>query len=274
MTDSASSLRNSPLSIRMHEACVPTAWANRAATTEESTPPDKPADHPPLPTRLRIASMLSRAKSPSFHVPVATANRSEKIAEDLRPQRRVRHLGMKLQAVDRQPAVLHRGKGQVSVAASGRKSSETAVTWSPWLIHTWISGGRPANSSSRVVQPALGPAVLPRRALPRGRPGPRTPTASRSRCPARACRAGKCPDRTSAPPPHRRSTARRRESIPAGPTRGLRGRNVVADDLAIDLLLANPPGDQLRILGAEIQHQDLLVRDLRHAALPGENPAL
>ena len=52
MTDSASSFRNSPLSMRMHEACVPTAWANKAATTAESTPPDSPQITRPWPTRL------------------------------------------------------------------------------------------------------------------------------------------------------------------------------------------------------------------------------
>ena len=55
--------------MRMQEAWVPTAWASRAATTEESTPPDRPQITRPSPTRLRMASMLSRAKSPSFHVP-------------------------------------------------------------------------------------------------------------------------------------------------------------------------------------------------------------
>ena len=39
----------------------------------------------------------------------ATAHRLEEVAEDLRALRRVRHLGMKLQTVERQPPVLHRG---------------------------------------------------------------------------------------------------------------------------------------------------------------------
>src|SRR6185437_9383875 len=39
------------------------------------------------------------------------------------------------------------------------------------------------------------------------------------------------------------------------------GRNIVPDDLAIDVLLAHPPGDQLRILGAEIENEHLFVGD-------------
>ena len=39
------------------------------------------------------------------------------------------------------------------------------------------------------------------------------------------------------------------------------GRDVVPHDLAIDVLLANPAGDQLGVLRAEIQDQDFLVGD-------------
>ena len=120
----------------MHETCVPTASASKAATTEESTPPESPQITRPLPTRL--ADGLDRLAGEIADLPRARAlaDRLEEVAQDLLPQRRVRHLGMKLQAVDRQPAVLHRGEGQVSVAASGWKSAETCETWSPWLIQT------------------------------------------------------------------------------------------------------------------------------------------
>ena len=49
------------------------------------------------------------------------------------------------------------------------------------------------------------------------------------------------------------------------------GRDVVPDDLAVDVLLPHPPGDQLGVLRAEIQHQHLFVGKLRHSGLPGEN---
>ena len=111
MTDSSSSLRSRPLSTRMQESCGPMAWASSAATTDESTPPESPQITRSSPTRRRTASTVSRAKSPSFHVPRAAADRLEEVAEDLRALRRVRHLGMELQAVDRQLPMLHRGEG-------------------------------------------------------------------------------------------------------------------------------------------------------------------
>ena len=53
-----------------------------------------------------------------------------------------------------------------------------------------------------------------------------------------------------------------------------RGRDVVPDDLAVDVLLADPPGDQLRVLRAEIQHQDLFVGNPLHRPPSGGNPEL
>ena len=69
ITDWASPARSRPLSTRMHETCVPTASASRAATTELSTPPERPQITRPLPTRSRMVSIVSRAKSPIFHLP-------------------------------------------------------------------------------------------------------------------------------------------------------------------------------------------------------------
>jgi len=45
------------------------ACESKAATTEESTPPDSPQTTRRLPTWRLTRSMVSRAKSPSFHVP-------------------------------------------------------------------------------------------------------------------------------------------------------------------------------------------------------------
>ncbi len=61
------------------------AWANSAATTDESTPPDSPQITRASPTRRRIPSIVSRAKSPSFHVPEQWHTEREKVAEDLAP---------------------------------------------------------------------------------------------------------------------------------------------------------------------------------------------
>jgi hypothetical protein len=42
------------------------------------------------------------------------------------------------------------------------------------------------------------------------------------------------------------------------------GGNVVADYLTIDLLLADAPGDELRVLGPKIEHQHSLLGDSLH----------
>ena len=68
---------------------------------------------------------------------------------------------------------------------------------------------------------------------------------------------------------------------PAGKDHSLRGQfanplggDVVPNDLAVDVLLPHPPGDQLGILRAEIQHQDLFVGKPLHYQPSGGNPEL
>ena len=91
--------------------CVPMAWANSAATTEESTPPDRPQITRPL--AHAAANALDGLAGEIAQLPraVAMADRRQEVAQDLRAQRRVRHLGMELQAVDRQRAVLDGREG-------------------------------------------------------------------------------------------------------------------------------------------------------------------
>ena len=72
-------------------------------------PARQPADHAIV--AHAAADRLDRLAGEIAQLPRAraTADGLEEVAEDLRALRRVRHLGMKLQAVDRQPPVLHRG---------------------------------------------------------------------------------------------------------------------------------------------------------------------
>ena len=86
------------------------AWASSAATTDESTPPDSPQITRSSPTRRRTASTVSRAKSPSFHVPEQRQTVLRKLPRIFAPCGRVRHFGMELQAVDRQLPMLHGGE--------------------------------------------------------------------------------------------------------------------------------------------------------------------
>ena len=52
------------------------------------------------------------------------------------------------------------------------------------------------------------------------------------------------------------------------------GRQVVPHNFAVNLLLPHPPGDQLGVLRAEIQHQDLLVGQPLHCLPFMGNPEL
>ena len=52
------------------------------------------------------------------------------------------------------------------------------------------------------------------------------------------------------------------------------GRDVVSNDLAVDVLLSHSPGDQLGILRAEIEHQYLFVGNPLHYRSSGGNPEL
>ena len=140
MTDFSSSLRNRPLSTRMHESCGPIARYNSAATTDESTPPESPQITRSLPTRSRTCAIVCSAKSPSRQVPRAAADVGEEIGEDRFAVRRVRHFRVKLQAVERPLAMLHRGdRARRRAAPAARSRRRRASTWSPWLIQTSVS---------------------------------------------------------------------------------------------------------------------------------------
>ncbi len=52
------------------------------------------------------------------------------------------------------------------------------------------------------------------------------------------------------------------------------GGDVVSNDFAVDVLLPHAPGDQLRILRPEIQHQYLFVGNPLHYRSSGGNPEL
>ena len=103
MTASSSSLRSRPLSTRMHESCGPIAWYSSAATTDESTPPERPQITRSLPTRSRICvDRLARRNRPASRCPWQPQTCVRKLRRIVAAVRRVRHFGMELQAVDRQ----------------------------------------------------------------------------------------------------------------------------------------------------------------------------
>ena len=93
-----------------------------------------------LPWRFGVRDAFAFAQSPTVIPLFGTALRGTK---ELQPRwRRV------LRQVDSGvgEALGDEAIGQVAVFASGMKSSDTRLTWSPWLIQTSICPGTPANS--------------------------------------------------------------------------------------------------------------------------------
>src|SRR5262249_22168310 len=142
-------------------------------------------------------------------------------------------------------------------AASDSQSPLTACTWSPWLIQTTVSFGTPANrpSASRTRQWArpnsrLGagltspPKVWQASRMPEPDPGTGTPQANKGGIAVGSAW------RIDTRRPTGEDEASRLQLGDA------RGRQIVAHDLAEDVLLAHAPGDELAVLRAEVEDQD------------------
>ena len=244
----------------MHDNCGPIARYNSAATTDESTPPDSPQITRAIADLL--AQPLDRFLGEFAQPPGAgaAANGGEKIGEDFRAPRRVRHFRMKLQAVDRQSAMLDRGDrasaglGQRhEIAGDGRHLIAVAHPDFGFV-------GDPVEQIGVRHDPHMGPAIFAGRSafdLPAQRLADQLHAVADAqhgnaqlenrRIAMRS--AGFVNARRAA----RKNQAARGQLLHAG------GRDVVPHDFAIDALLAHPPGDQLGVLRAEIEDQHLLV---------------
>ena len=176
------------------------ALCSSAATTEESTPPERPSSTLPLPTCARTRAMASSMMLPTLQQrpqpQISRTKRSSRCAALLR----VRHLGVELHArrsgATRRPC---RRAGMSSSRRSAVKPGGSASTRSPWLIHT-SSRPRPCASCAVLDDPSssllgrvardFGVAELAHVAgLAPGRPAAAPWSACRSRCRAPARRA-------------------------------------------------------------------------------------
>ena len=201
ITDSASSSRNRPLSTRMHENCGPMARYQQRRHDRRIDPAGQAADHAAL-AHLLAESLDRLARRSRRSATCRCSGRClEKVAQDLAAPGRVRDLGMKLQAVDRQPAMLDRGDGAGVGRGQRLKSAETlrhlVAVAHPDLGLVGHAGEQLVVDCDLAHGPGhtRGPARFRR-----GRPGPRRPTACRSRCPAPACPGRKSADRTCGAP--------------------------------------------------------------------------
>ncbi len=111
MTDFSSSLRNRPLSTRMQESCGPIALVQQRGDDGRIDAARKAADDAVRADAL--ADLRDRLFGEIAEPPGAgaAADVRQEIGEDRLAVGRVRDLGVKLQAVERPVAVLHRGVG-------------------------------------------------------------------------------------------------------------------------------------------------------------------
>ena len=189
-----------------------------------------------------------------------------KLCRIVAAERRVRDFGMELHAEDGSDAVLHRGDGAgVGLGQRHEVVRRRASTWSPWLIQT---------SSFVAARRRTGRRAERDRAAARGRysrAGALSHLAAERLAGELHAVAdaehgnAEVEDRRvalAARRLRRRSPGRRRGSARGARARGCcSARDVVPDDLAIDVLLAHAAGDELGVLRAEVEHQDPLGGD-------------
>jgi hypothetical protein len=203
------------------------------------------------------------------------AHRPEKVAQDLGAFRRVGNFGVKLQTVDWQLPVFHRGQRTGGRGGQRYKIAGAFRHLIP-MAHPNLDLGRKAGEQFvRLADLAVRPAIFPpRRALHL----------------AAERLAGEVQTVTNAQHGHSQAkdlaiTLRRPRLVHAGRTTGENnslgsqltdafGREIVPDDLAIDVLLPHAPGDQLRILRAEVEHQHFFVAHPLHCLPSGGNRVL
>ena len=178
----------------------------------------------------------------------------------------VQHLGVPLDAGEAAADVLERRHRRADVEASSVKPSGAAVTESPWDIQTLWCAGTPA---SRVPGSTTLTGVRPYSRAPVGDTSP--PSAAGHDLEAvahpedRHARVEQRPVERRARPARTTDDGPPDSTIAFGlPGQHLRDRHGVRHDLGVDLRLAHPPGDQLGVLGTEVDDQDQVV--LRHAA--------
>ncbi len=262
---SASSSRSTPLSTKMHVSRSPMArWMSSAATVE-STPPLSRRRRGPSPTCARMRAVASSTNDAIVQSPRAAADVVGEVAQDVEAALGVRDLGVEQQRVEpprRRPPSPRPARWRSSPTTAkpgGRRRDEVAV----------------AGPDAQLV------AARSRTAARRARCRP-------SRWPNSRCGAG--PTR---PPEHvghqlhavadaehrharARSTAavaarraRPRDTLfgppdrmmPTGRRRGnLCRRRVERQNLGVDGQLAQPARDELRVLRAEVEDDDGLMR--------------
>ena len=127
-TPARSPCRRRPLSTKMQVSRSPMALSSSLAATDESTPPDRPRmTRPRSPTCLRMWTSASSAKLAIVQIGDSLQTRKRKFDEQLAAARRVRHLGVELDAVDAPLLVGDGGVGRVRRLADEREARAAAT---------------------------------------------------------------------------------------------------------------------------------------------------
>ncbi len=261
ITSSASPSRSRPLSTKMQVRRSPRARCTRAATTVESTPPESAHS-----TRFP-PDALADARHPGvdevLHRPVGTrpADAQHEVAQDLAPVDAVGHLGVELQAVDRPLAVAEGGVRRVVAAGErleiGAETRHAVAVAHPHAraaaadreqrIHARDADVRRAELLVRgAIDAAAERQVEHVHAVADAEHGRAALAQQLEHLGARRGRVVLVDARRAA----REDDARRLE--PADDVEP----HVEGMDLAVDVELAHAPGDQLRVLRAEVEDED------------------
>ncbi len=260
-TCSASPARSSPVSTKTHVSWSPTALCTNAAATAESTPPDRPQI-----TRSRADLGLDgrhRRFDDRRHRPgrPAPAHVVEEGLEDLLPAVGVGHLGVELHTVDSPGRVLQGGDRHVS----GRRGGPEAGRGDGdpvEMAHPHVELGRHRAEQHRRRGPA-------RRERQGGAPVLAAPAVVDDAAELAGDQLGAVAD---AEHRHPGLVDGGIEERGAGDVDGLGaagqdharrpegghlvGPDGVRDDLAVHVRLPDPPGDQLGVLGPEVDDED------------------
>ncbi len=211
------------------------------------------------------AHLLDRGFGKVAEVPgrLATADADHKVLEQLAPQWRVRHFRMELNPKDGQASMADRGKrtgaglGQRFKLVTDRGNLVTVAhpdvdlggqAFEQFVRLADLAGRRPIFATGRVVD-------FPTERLA----GQLHAVANAQHRDAQLKDFGVASGRPGFVNAGRAS--RQDDAFGSEFSQSL-GRNVVPQNLAVNVLFADAPGDQLRVLGTEVQHDDSLLSQL------------
>ncbi len=197
----------------------------------------------------------------------AAADGEQEVPEDARPRAGVRHLGMELQPVPAPVGVFNRGDRLVRHRRhlkTRRQPTDVVAVGHPddGLFGDSVQQG------GRADPPDCGPAVLPAGALPHlaaeQSGGELETVADAQHGHSQLEHAGVADGAVRVE--HRHGPAGQHDAAQRALPNRIQ-RDVEGHDLAVDTALADPAGDQLGILGTEIQDQDFVA--WLHVIAPG-----